>query len=146
MSDTRKFEEYLANQFNYKRLPDWYSKKCRDIFTKNIPSYLSVNGDNKFLYTINGSLISIGYKRIVIGDYGAFIEYTQDQASVKSYIVKPGQEYRINDPKYSRNVKYHWYTIDDNSNIKIYHQIKRVSYADYIPGMYYVSVHEVKYK
>lgn len=144
MSDTRKFEEYLANQFSYKRLPDWYSKKCRDIFAKNIPSYLFVSGDSKCLYTVNGSLISTGYKRIVIGDYGAFIEYTSVQANSQSYIVKQGQEYRIEDPRYSKNVKYHWYTINDNSNVKIYYQVKGVSYADYVPGMYYVSVHEVK--
>ena len=40
-------------------------------------------------------------------------------------------------------VKYLWLTIKDNSCIKIYYQKKSVDYADYKPGMLYVSVHEV---
>ena len=31
----------------------------------------------------------------------------------------------------------------DNSCIKIYYQKKSVDYADYKPGMLYISVHEV---
>ena len=60
-----------------------------------------------------------------------------------SFIIKPGQEYRIDDERYSKNVKYHWLTINDNSDVKIYHQMRTVAYADYLPDKYYVSVHEV---
>lgn len=95
------------------------------------------------MYTLNGSLICKGYNRIVVGDYGAFIEY-EKELSNDNYIVKKGQEYRINDAKYSKNVKYHWYTINDESDIKIYWQRKPVPYADYKKNMYYVSPHEVK--
>jgi len=34
-------------------------------------------------------------------------------------------------------------TINDDSDIKIYHQMRTVAYADYLPDKYYVSVHEV---
>jgi len=33
--------------------------------------------------------------------------------------------------------------IDDNSQVKIYKQKRKVRYADYLPKKYYVSVHEV---
>lgn len=145
--DTRNFEKYLADQYKYKKLPDEYSKKCQKIFIDNIPDFLAIDGYKmKCLHTINGTKFAYGYDRIVIGDYGAFVEIDpSDIISKDLLIVKPGQEYRINDPKYSNNVKYHWYTIDDSSDIKIYYQLKRVSYADYEPGKYYVSVHEVTY-
>ena len=40
-------------------------------------------------------------------------------------------------------MKYVWLTVNDRSGIKIYHQKRGVSYADYKPNKYYVSVHEV---
>ena len=93
--------------------------------------------------TLNGTVICDSYRRIVVGDYGAFIEFDA-QYNNSSFVVAPGQEYRINDERYSKNVKYIWLTINDGSNIKIYYQKKGVTYADYLPGMCYVSVHEVK--
>ena len=49
---------------------------------------------------------------------------------------------KTTDPKYLKNVKYVWMTIADGSNIKIYKQKKRVAYADYKSGFYYISPHE----
>ena len=80
---------------------------------------------------------------MVIGDYGAFVEFETDKANAEMFSVMKGQEYRINDPKYAENVKYEWYTIEDGSSVKIYKQKKPVRYAGYKPGYYYVSVHEV---
>lgn len=65
-----------------------------------------------------------------------------EDAVASEYIVQPGQEYRITDKKYKNNVKYVWLTINDSSGIKIYLQKRGVSYADYEPHKYYVSVHE----
>ena len=143
--DTRELEAALAKIYQYKKLDPEMSKKYRKIFEDNIPTFLNIKGNlNQSLYTTAGSLLCNGYQRIVVGDYGAFIEYKPSQANNEVYIVKSGQEYRIYDPRYSKNVKYYWYTIHDGSNIKIYSQQKKVSYADYIPHMYYVSVHEVR--
>ena len=141
--DTRKIEVLLAEKYGYKDLPGDLSDKYRAFFRKNIPEFLTKYGSCA-LYTKQGSLLCSGYGRIVVGDYGAFIEFSPDQAQERSFIVKPGQEYRINDPKYSKHVKYEWLTIDDGSDIKIYKQKRTVSYADYKAGMYYVSVHEVQ--
>ena len=106
---------------------------------------MCLNGDNIPLYTMSGTKICNRYRRIVVGDYGAFVEFDDcDMKGCPCFIVKPGQEYRIQDPKYSKNVKYWWLTAIDDSGIKIYKQRRTVDYADYIPGMYYVSVHEVR--
>ena len=53
------------------------------------------------------------------------------------------QSYRIEDPRYAEHVKYLWLTADDNSDVKVYDQKRLVEYADYKPGMLYVSVYEV---
>lgn len=104
-----------------------------------MPSFLCLDGGGE-LYTCFGSQICKSYRRVVIGDYGAFVEFEEPASQ---FVIAPGQEYRVNDERYSRNVKYVWLTVNDGSGIKIYHQKKGVSYADYQPGMYYVSVHEV---
>lgn len=141
--DTRKIEEKLGQKYHYCNLPPDLSKKYRQYFADQIPPFLR-NGTSTPLCTENGTPLSSGYFRIVIGDYGAFVEIDEQDINLPLLVVAPGQEYRINDPKFSRHIKYEWYTINDGSNIKIYKQKRRVSYADYIPNKYYVSVHEVK--
>lgn len=137
--NTLKIEAKLAEKYKYKPLPGDLSDKYRDYFLGNIPSFLRLDGGGA-LYTDSGSIICESYQRIVIGDYGAFVEFGEP---ANDFVVAPGQEYRMNDERYSKHVKYIWLTVDDNSNIKIYYQKKRVTYADYLPGKYYVSVHEV---
>lgn len=139
--NTLNIERLLAEKYHYMPLPVDLSEKYREFFAENVPAWLCKDGAEVELYTKNGSKICDRYHRIVIGDYGAFVEFLQEQTDI-TFIVQRGQEYRINDPKYSKNVKYIWLTIDDGSGIKIYHQKRRVSYADYIPNRYYVSVHE----
>lgn len=138
--NTLKVEAALARKYKYQPLTKELSQKYREYFEENIPSFFQA-GNTQKLYTGNGSLICDGYERIVIGDYGAFVEFNVDQANKATFSVAKGQEYRISDPKY-KNVKYYWYTINDGSNIKIYFQRRRVPYADYKPRMFYVSVHE----
>lgn len=140
--NTLKIEAKLAEKYGYYPLSEELSQKYRQFYIDNIPAQFDVNGSTDKLYTQNGTLISDGYKRIVVGDYGAFIEFDKTQAIEENYEIAPGQEYRVYDPKYSKNVKYVWLTIDDNSNIKIYKQKRKVSYADYKRGMFYISPHE----
>ena len=140
LMNTLKIEAKLAEKYGYQKLPADLSGKYRQFFLENIPSGLCVNGGGA-LKTFAGSIICDEYQRIVIGDYGAFVEF-ETPADMR-FVIAPGQEYRVNNPKYSKNVKYIWLTIPDGSDIKIYHQKKKVSYADYFPKRYYVSVHEV---
>ena len=140
--NTLKIEAALAEKYKYKPLSKELSEKFRNLFNENIPSFLSVSGSITPLYTLNGTQICNGYDRIVIGDYGAFVEFSQEHIT-SNFVIKKGQEYRVNDEKYKNNVKYIWLTINDKSDIKIYFQKKKVSYADYKPKKYYVSVHEV---
>lgn len=141
--NTLEIESELANKYYYQNLPKDLSEKYRKLFLENIPDFLKAEGDNITLYTLNNSPICSKYNRIVVGDYGAFIEFEQEDICTP-FCVKDGQEYRINNPNYSKNVKYLWYTINDGSDIKIYYQKRKVSYADYRRGKFYISVHEVK--
>ena len=131
----------LSNKYQYKKLPEKISSIAQNIYAGTIPTFLLMTANTRPLYTVNGSLICNSYDRIVIGDYGAYIEFSSEQANKELFIIAPGQEYRL-EPRYS-NVKYIWLTIDDGSGIKIYYQKNTVKYADYIPNKYYVNVYEV---
>lgn len=114
----------------------------RQHYASIVPEGLPLDGSTIPLYTIKGTLISNGYDRVVIGDYGAYIEFNNTQGIKASIKIKKGEEYRLTE-KYRDNVKYFWYTAKDESNIKIYYQRKEVSYADYKVGKLYVAPSEV---
>ena len=141
--NTLQIESDLAVKYGYRPLPKSVSKKYHEIYLANIPVFLKLGGDDIVLCSLGGTIIANGYERTVIGDYGAFIEFNESQANTDAYIVPPKQMFRINNPAFADKVKYEWYSIEDGSNIKIYKQKRPVKYADYKPGMYYVSVHEV---
>lgn len=139
------FQERLAKEFGYKPIGfNFFVGDVRQKYFEALPEWCDVSGNgNMPLLSLAGTRISTGYTRIVIGDYGAFVEISPDQIYRENIHCKPGQEYRIADERYSKNTKYHWLTAKDNSDCKIYFQQKTVDYADYLPGMYYISPYEV---
>lgn len=137
-----KIEE-LVSQYKYKPLNKELSAKQRQLYLAELPSYFAVEGNlNCKLYDTYNNLVAYGYSRIVIGDYGAYIEIPLDKMILENLIVKPGEEYRFN--KNYTNVKYHWYCLRNNQDIKIYYQKHTVPYADYKPEMFYISPYELR--
>lgn len=148
MSDVGKqmlqFQQELARQHNYQPIqPDLFLGDVRDRYRAALPDWCLEAGEDTPLYSLPGTKICTGFKRVVIGDYGAFVECAPEQMVLSSLQCKHGQEYRYLDERFSKTVKYLWLTARDNSDCKIYLQQKRVEYADYIPNMYYVSPYEV---
>jgi hypothetical protein len=138
-----KYQEQLAREYKYKPIPRTFFCDVRAEFQKALPEWCNMSGDTTKLETRNGTVIVNGYNRIVIGDYGAFVEFSRVQAYMRRLKIKEGQVYRIEDPRYAEHVKYLWLTANDSSGVKVYEQKRSVEYADYKPGMLYVSVYEV---
>lgn len=128
-----------VEQYKYSTLPAQMSKDARKFYIKMFTKVASAYGMFA-LETFEGTRICEHYTRVVVGDYGAYFEICPSLMT-DMIVIKEGQEYRL-DPKYDK-VKYEWYTIEDGSDIKIYKQLRTVKYADYVPGMYYVSVFDV---
>ena len=143
MIDIDKYIRYIFTNYKYKKLPSADSRMVRADYMKYIPKWINIDGDNKCLYDSNGIEIATGYERVVIGDYGPYIEISEDNICGANVKIKEGQEYRIDDPRYSGNVKYWWLTLKKNTKIKIYYQIREVSYADYRPKYYYILATDV---
>lgn len=79
------------------------------------------------LRSCSGVRIATGYTRIVIGERGPYVELGFD--NLNCAVLREVDE------------RHHYYvelrTIPDN--VKVYAQVHRVDYADYVPGMCYVS-------
>ena len=136
-----KFQDDLSKRFKYKPLPEELSREYRDFYLKCLPSWCKVEGEDVVLKDKNGIIISRGYKRIVIGDYGAFIEFSDNQAVKENLVIPTRQKYRLKEN--FDNTKYIWYSTDANSvTPKIYYQKHSVDYADYKPEMWYISPYE----
>jgi len=137
-----KYQEQLADEYKYKPIPRTFFTDVRAEFEEALPEWCDMSGNTTKLETRSNTVIANGYSRIVIGDYGAFVEFSHAQADMRHLKIKEGQSYRIEDPRYAEHVKYLWLTADD-SDVKVYDQKRPVDYADYKPGMLYVSVYEV---
>lgn len=140
-----QFQSELAELHKYKPIPiNLFTGNIRDKYEETLPDWCKNEQRRNFpLYSASGTMICTGYQKIVIGDYGAFVEITPEQIFQDALMCKKGQEYRYEDERYAKNVKYLWLTTKDSSDCKIYLQRKCVDYADYIPGMYYISPFEV---
>lgn len=95
-----------------------------------------VNGDSTTcFYTGSGTHVATGYKRVVIGKRGPYIEFDFDQLSNPVWSMPPSETWRVG----SSTAYYAELRSIDESNVKCYMQKKVVDYADYVVGMTYVS-------
>lgn len=79
------------------------------------------------LYSVSKELLCTGYKRIVIGQRGPYVEIEFDQLNSEAFYEVPEQ---------------HYYYVELRSrvdNVKAYLQLKEVDYADYQVGLAYIS-------
>jgi hypothetical protein len=88
--------------------------------------------------THSGTLVAVGYRRLVIGQRGAYIEFTDEHIEHNKLTIPDDQKYRFSGD-WPDKVFYFEYRTADESNVMVYHQNQYVGYADYIPGMYYIS-------
>jgi hypothetical protein len=141
MEEVLKHIAELVEKYKYRPLPIGLSVISRQLYRDNIPEFLSIDGSTDGLITKSGKKITYyGYDRIVIGDYGAYIEFDADR---NDFYAPDAQKWRLDDTKYS-NIKYiHLCPIGDES-VKIYYQLNPVKYAEYKPYKYYVSVFDVE--
>lgn len=140
-----RYQEQLAKDYHYKPIePNLFTGDVRSRYKETLPDWCSLCGNQaQTLITTQSTPIATGYTRIVIGDYGAFVEIDREHILRKKLMIQPGQEFRMSDNQFVGRVKYFWLTARDCSHCKIYEQQRTVDYADYKPGMFYISPFEV---
>ena len=96
------------------------------------------NPDTKF-YSANGNLLATGYKRVVVGERGAYIEFAAENMCMGNLQIPPDQKWRLG----SDVAYYVEHRSQDEANVKVYEQRRTVGYADYKVGMFYIAPGDV---
>jgi hypothetical protein len=89
--------------------------------------------------TNSGQVIAIGFNRIVHGGRGAYVEFLDEQMLKDSIELVRGSEWRIDTTHPAGNKCYFVLYCPKGEKIRVYHQKRKVDYADYIVGRWYVS-------
>jgi hypothetical protein len=82
----------------------------------------------------NGIRLAQGYNRVVFGGRGAYVEFSPKHMCLKNIHIPENQLFRLSDLR----IYYIEFRSSDESNVKIYYQMKTVAYADYKIGMFYM--------
>ena len=99
------------------------------------------NPDTKF-YSASGTILATGYRRIVAGERGAYIEFASENMYMENLQVPPDQKWRLG----SDVAYYIEHRSLDGANVKVYEQRRTVGYADYKIGMFYIAPGDVVVK
>ena len=85
------------------------------------------DGVRREFYCKGGELLAIGYTRVVIGKRGPYVEFDSTQL------------YHDHFEEANADHSYFVELRSTLSNVMLYYQLKTVDYADYVPGMFYMS-------
>ena len=131
--------EQKGNYNYYKAFNHEESLILRKLYLKYVINFAEEIIEQMPLFISNGTCIS-NHKanRIVVGDYGAYVEF--EQTALKNGLLIPIFK---NPP--TRPVKYIGYTFKD-SDAKVYDQHNTVNYADYKPGKMYINITDLYMK
>lgn len=82
--------------------------------------------------------VATGYRRIVIGMRGPYVEFLDEHID-KSSLFIPGDQMWRTDARFNSRCYYYEFRTRDSCRIKVYLQKRPVGYADYRVGRWYIS-------
>lgn len=134
MQTVRSYIDELVEKYKYRPLPKKVSEEARALYNANLNGF-----EIKRTTNIQGVPFCTRYNRVVVGDYGAYLEI-EEKDLIQALTIPEKQKWRYNE-EYVKSkdlsLKYYWLEYE---GIKVYHQIAKVKYADYKPNKFYVSV------
>lgn len=107
------------------------------LIMKKYKDFLKIpeDGSNLEFRTSSDTIIARKYERVVIGQRGPYVEFTSNQILCNKLFIPKSQLFRLSDPK----IYYIEFRTNDDSNVKVYYQMRTVAYAYYKIGYFYVS-------
>jgi len=106
-----------------------------------MPNIYEYEGDSyEDIYLTSGMLISHGFTRIVHGDRGAYVEFDPEQILHENLFVPDDKKWKLR----HEMVYFVEHRTNDGTFSLVYEQRREVDYADYVPGMFYISPTKLK--
>lgn len=101
----------------------------RDKFKLSLNIPLEGNSKEKFFCRECGQHLATGYSRIVVGDRGPYIEFSEENMILNNLFYPKNQEHKF----------FIEYSSSCEHKVFVYFQQQTVSYADYKIGFYYIA-------
>lgn len=103
-------------------------------YTKDIPP------NRALIYTLKGLQIATGFRRVVYGGRGAYVEFEDRHMLQDNLVITGGSEWR-SDPDHVLYNKCYFilYNPRGEPATRVYYQRRVVDYADYVVGRWYIS-------
>jgi len=92
-----------------------------------------------------GMIIARSHTRVVSSDRGSYVEM-EEEAILEHNLHIPNREKWRTQLQWEDKIYYIEYRSNCKTNAKVYYQTKRVNYADYKIGKWYVSLEDVDIK
>lgn len=86
----------------------------------------------------DGTLVANDYLRVVVGDYGPWVEFDRSQILTPLPLL-PGHEWRLDTEYLERRGLQIKYIARHINGVMVYDQVATVKYADYQVGKIYIS-------
>jgi len=129
-----KPEEYIAKAlmvyFNAGSLPSEVSRFARKIYKKGMPIFVK----GKPFYTKSGVQVAKNFRKTVVSDYGAYVEFETSDVDLEQIIAAKQHDGRQ---------AYHKLYSDREGETKFFYQIQTPVYGDFEKGYIYCSVYDL---
>lgn len=131
-----QIEDYIQNlklSYKNKPLPEQISKKSKEFYKKCLNSYYQINGDEKQIVTWNYIYIAKKYNKIVITDYGPFLEIKKENVFWENLMLKNQQS----------NTNFIFYGIENYPNFECFFTKESSNVRDFSPNCLYIPTYKV---
>ena len=141
-----QFVSQLMLSYRNQVIPNNISEELKETHKKYLPTWISdsmiESGKSAPLFDVNGTKVCDKYSRVVISDFGAFIEFSYDDICEKNIMIMPGEEYRVA-PENQDKVSSYLLTTNSDAKCQIGLRVKDGTGSGFRQGFCYVSVYEV---
>ncbi len=91
------------------------------------------------LFTCSNLKVANKYQRILFTIKGNFVEFSNKDIIHTSFYIRSNQLFRLSDSR----VLYIQFNSNDDTDIKMYYQMRNVRYADFKMGYFYIAVNDL---
>lgn len=136
--------ECMVAKYHHRPIPTTPAAgNVKTYYRDKLPAWAKKKISRKYpLYTKNGEKVCERYERIVIGDYGAYVEISASHLS-DNHFIYIDQNDPIDETISSRHSSHMTLALNDESSYTIYFQVKPVPYGSFIPGRFYIDPYDV---
>lgn len=142
-----KFWKAVNERNDYNSLTKYESKIIRKLYWEEVKGILPNKPYSNYNIRLeeNNYKFLNNFKRVCIGNHGAYIEFEKEDCMMDLAITK-GQEYRNHSNYYPKYLWMNPVIVGEHLNTKVYYQLRSVDYASYRVEHYYVSIDDLVFE